>query len=355
VITVSGTGWTASETISSVTVGGTTATNTLSVTSGALAGSITVPAGLTPAGGAKNIVITGATSGAQGFTGAFTVTATATFTPNTGPAGTVISTVTGTGWYPSETISNTTGVTVGGVAATSSLTVNGSGVLSGSITVPSSLTNGIKTIIITGSSSGAQTFSAAFNVTATATINLAQGWNLISLPLVPNDPTIANMIPSNVQAQMTAPYGQIVDLTYLSGGAAAPTWRWWTPGWGGSTFSTMDDGKAYWIYVNQACSFTVTGTACGAASPGAVPPPRAYWMYYSTSYPDGWNLLGFKSSQTSVKASDYLVSLPGGTYSPLLYRYDGAWVSVSASDNLTPGAGYYIRMYSNGSVMPPCN
>jgi ribosomal protein L40E len=93
-VTVSGTGWAASEAISSVTIGlGTyngvpatySATYHLTVdASGNLSGTITIP---NVASGAQDIRITGATSGLQTFTGAFTVTApTATFSLTSGPA-----------------------------------------------------------------------------------------------------------------------------------------------------------------------------------------------------------------------------------------------------------------------------
>ena len=171
VIAVTGTGWVASDTISAVTVGGTTATHTLTVNGGGnLTGNITVP---TLAVGLKTIVITGAASGAQTFAGAFTVTAAATFDPISGPVGTVIA-VTGTGWTGNETIA-AGNVTVGGTTATHTLTVNGSGALSGNITVPT-VAVGLKTIVITGATSGAQTFAGAFTVTtATATFDPISG------------------------------------------------------------------------------------------------------------------------------------------------------------------------------------
>ena len=170
VITVTGTGWTASETISAVTVGGATATtHTLTVVSGNLTGTITVPA-LT--GGAQAIVITGTASGAQTFSSAFTVTAAATFTPISGPVGTLI-TVTGTGWTGNETIAGVGNVTVGGANATYSLTVL-NGALSGNITVPT-LAVGLQTIVITGATSGAQTFPGNFTVTAAATFTPITG------------------------------------------------------------------------------------------------------------------------------------------------------------------------------------
>jgi|GEM_PF-1052153 len=152
-------GWVALEVINPVTVGGETATHTLTVDGGGnISGSIFVPA-LAP--GDKDIVITGATSGEQTFADAFTVTVTATFNPTSGAVGTEIA-VTGTGWVALEVINP---VTVGGEAATHTLTVDGGGNLSGTITVPAGLIPDTYSIVITGASSGEQTFADAFEVT----------------------------------------------------------------------------------------------------------------------------------------------------------------------------------------------
>jgi hypothetical protein len=158
---VTGAGWVAGDTIAvgAVTVGGVVAIHTLTVDGGGnLSGNITIPA---QAAGAKDVVITGTTSGAQTFASAFTVTTvTASFIPSSAPAGTVIA-VTGAGWAVSDTI---TGVTVGGVGATQTLVVNAAGALSGNITIPAQAA-GVKNVVITGAASGAQTFTGAFTVT----------------------------------------------------------------------------------------------------------------------------------------------------------------------------------------------
>jgi len=162
-IAVTGAGWVASDTIAvgAVTVGSVVATHTLVVDgAGALTGNIVVPA---QAAGLKDIVITGTTSGAQTFVGAFTVTdATAIFVPIAGPAGFTIA-VTGAGWVASDTIA-VGAVTVGGVVATHTLVVDGAGALTGNVIVPI-VAGGLKDIVITGTTSGAQTFVGAFTVT----------------------------------------------------------------------------------------------------------------------------------------------------------------------------------------------
>ena len=96
-----------------------------------------------------------------------TVTATtATFTPASGPVGTVI-TVSGVGWAMSDTIS---GVSIGGTAVNSvGFTVDSTGNLSGTITVPS-LTPGLQDISITGMATGNKIFVGVFKVTTVPSV-----------------------------------------------------------------------------------------------------------------------------------------------------------------------------------------
>jgi prepilin-type N-terminal cleavage/methylation domain-containing protein len=83
------------------------------------------------------------------------------FSPTSGPVGTVITIPSGAGWTANDTIS---GVTIGGTNAAYSLTVNSSGNLTGTITVPS-IATGHQTIVITGANSGAEIFTGVFAVT----------------------------------------------------------------------------------------------------------------------------------------------------------------------------------------------
>jgi large repetitive protein len=175
VITVSGYGWAANEQINSATVGGVAATRSLTVNSSrTLSGTITVPSQV---GGFKNIVITGAVSGAKTFNNAFKITPTASFSPTSGIAGASI-TVTGNGWAASE---NITSATIGGTSATNTLTINSSGTLSGKITVPASATPGVKNISITGFSSGLQIFSSAFIVNPVITVTRPGSYGYVYL------------------------------------------------------------------------------------------------------------------------------------------------------------------------------
>lgn len=184
------------------------------------------------------------------------------------------------------------------------------------------------------------------------TISLSPGWNLVSLPLTPTSTVVTDVLGSDVVSKMYTS-GGIWTLVYLSGSSAAPSWRWWTPD-RGANMTTFEPGKAYWIYVTGSCSFTVTGTPCGSTS--GIPTPTTYPLYYSSSYPDGWNMLGFKSCQP-MKAADYLANLTSGSttaWSSLWRRAGDSWVQVQPTEDLIPGTGYYIRMNASGSVIPPC-
>jgi hypothetical protein len=201
------------------------------------------------------------------------------------------------------------------------------------------------------------TFSSTKSYTIAAgctsfTISLNPGWNLISLPLTPTSTVVTDVLGANVVSKMYTS-GGIYYLNYGSGSSAAPGWKWWTPD-RGLNMTTAEAGKAYWINVTDSCSFTVTGTPCGMV-PGAIPTPVSYPLYYSSAYPDGWNMLGFKSCQP-MKASAYLSNLTTGSSTAWssLWRWAGTWVQVQPDDDLVPGTGYYIRMNASGSVIPPC-
>ncbi len=184
-------------------------------------------------------------------------------------------------------------------------------------------------------------------VTTTYSIPLSVGWNLISLPLIPANTAIGTVLSST-----NIPGNKVVSVWYLDYGTScsSPTFKWYKPGNSASTLATMEAGKAYWISCNQTGTLSgINARPCPAVAAGAPPAILQYQLCYN-AVQDGWNMLGFKCTQ-SMLASDYL---SGVVYSSL-YRYAGGWAPVDASsDNLTPGTGYYIRMTGSGKITPPC-
>jgi hypothetical protein len=149
-INVTGTGWATSETIdhtTGVTVGGTSASNTLVVSNGNLTGTITVPSALSV--GTYAIGITGSVSGTLTVSGAFTVNAGALdhFTVFN------ITTITAQD-VNNNTVNSFVGtVTFGGTAGvTGTSTQFSSGVLSGAIVTPTVAGSNLTVTVNDGSS-----------------------------------------------------------------------------------------------------------------------------------------------------------------------------------------------------------
>jgi hypothetical protein len=163
-------------------------------------------------------------------------------------------------------------------------------------------------------------------------INLASGWNLISLPLIPTSTAIATVL---------AGVDENTNIVWAYDAATA-TWTWWIPGDGDSTLSTMTDGKGYWINMGAADLLTVTGVEL---KPAPYTPP-------SYAVVAGWNLVGFKSSVART-AGDYLDAIAGKWTRIYTYSADTDMYSAVASDAMMyPGKGYWIAVTTAGTIYP---
>ena len=172
-------------------------------------------------------------------------------------------------------------------------------------------------------------------------MTLAAGWNLISLPVTPDNPGIADL---------TA--GISGDLAIVWGYDADPdtgTWLWYVPGNPASTLTAVEEGTGYWFFMNGPT--TLEGS--GQEIPGQGAPPPAYDVFV------GWNLIGF-SSTTSMSLESYLASI-AGNYS-IVWGYDAegqTWLWYApdnASRTLTtmePGFGYWLWATADGIIVPP--
>jgi hypothetical protein len=159
-------------------------------------------------------------------------------------------------------------------------------------------------------------------------IDLNAGWNLISLPLIPNDSDIEDVL-VDVSS----------DVSVVWAYEAGEGWTFWDPtDIGSSTLDTMQDGKGYWIYMDAA----TTQTVFGVVNPVAPMTPPTY------SVDAGWNLIGFKSTCTRT-ASAYLA----GVSCVRIWSFDNnAWVPVQSGDMLQPGLGYWIAATGAGTIFP---
>jgi len=169
-------------------------------------------------------------------------------------------------------------------------------------------------------------------------INLVQGWNLVSLPLIPVNTAIntalGSLVLSNEAQSVWSYQGGFWKFATLTAGRLS------------GSLLTVQDGAAYWIYMGKADTLWVNGYVI----PPASSPP-------SYSLAAGWNMIGFKPqpSVVSETVSAYLTSL-GTKYDPNnVWLYDnpsGTWTRAAGSTSITPGQGIWIFMTSAATLYP---
>jgi hypothetical protein len=162
----------------------------------------------------------------------------------------------------------------------------------------------------------------------TAVITLKQGWNMISLPLIPNDSSIDEVLKGTANAAANVNIVQYYDtdrndwLTYKPSAAS------------GNTLTTMEDGRAYWIFMNVPGTLTISGKTNSIS-------PRMY-----TVAGQKWNMIGFKST-TNRMVKDYLpVSQMSSDDRLVVFEYaqdgDFYYDELENTDYMEPGLGYWI-------------
>ena len=166
-------------------------------------------------------------------------------------------------------------------------------------------------------------------------ITLATGWNLISLPLIPDNTSIAN-VTAGIAADVAIIWG-------YSGNTTA--WHWYVPGNPSSTLTSMEDGLGYWVFMNSPATLNVTGQEILTPTP----PCDVF---------DGWNLIGFTST-TSMSPETYLAGV-AADYT-IIWGYDAegqTWLwntadnSSSTLANMESGHGYWLWATVDGTCDP---
>ena len=254
--------------------------------------------------------------------------------PDTGSTsgGTTV-TITSNNRAPLGNGSDITSVTLKGVVA--SIT----GQTETSVTVTSGTgTAGIGEAVVSSTSMGINSKNAGYTYVNAATYNitLASGWNLISLPIIPDNTDIDAVI-SNSNLASGNTDNIVMGYNYNT---TDERWLWWN-GTPSGTLNTMEDGKAYWIYATVNDVLTVHGTQAGHPGPD-------YEVF------TGWNMIGFTST-SDMAVETYLASVDGN-YSLLYCWIDGEWltwtIAGSTFTNMVPGYGYWLSMSADGTITP---
>ncbi len=135
------------------------------------------------------------------------------------------------------------------------------------------------------------------------------GWNLVSLPLQPNDNTVSTLYPTATSKAFTY-QGSYIPNTNVA------------------------TKVGYWLKFGDTASVSLTGLSIvGDSMPVAK----------------GWNMIGSISSPLAMST---VVSSPPGIISSLLYGYNGSYFPT---DTIEPGFGYWLRTDNAGVLIAGSN
>ncbi len=210
-----------------------------------------------------------------------------------------------------------------------------------SVTITSSAI-GLATIIIsynTGDETISDTAEVDFTGEVTTyNIPLSTGWNLISLPLIPENTTIENVL---------ADINGDVDIVWYYN-ANAGSWLNYKPEIGGN-LTTMEDGKGYWIFMNNTDTLTIIGSEMPAGGPEE---PTSYSVVGNK-----WNLIGFKSV-ISMPVKNYITQIGNNDVLWVYKKYENeeneeyVLVHPSGTNSMESGYGYWLYPYDGYSIVP---
>jgi hypothetical protein len=160
-----------------------------------------------------------------------------------------------------------------------------------------------------------------------ATINLMKGWNLMSLPLQPSDTSI-NSVLKDILGKYMAIYAYEAG-NYLS----------YIPGETPNSLSTIEPGRGYWIYMEEAGSIQLQGEVASK----------------TISLREGWNLSGLNTTNT-IPVTNAFSSITSKI--SVVYGFDNSsnsykgYIPTETSNELNelvPGRGYWIYTTEDSS------
>jgi len=179
---------------------------------------------------------------------------------------------------------------------------------------------------------------------------LTGGWNLISLPIMPFDTDIADVLAAMSRSD------QLKSVWYFDQCEdPAPDlgkWHVYDATTGTGDLSTIEAGKAYWFLMRSPVdagydpsAFPISLWVFGTQAPMPPDLPSAYDVC------KGWNMVGFRSAE-EMATKDYLADFSPSDYGAI-YGWDPYlqdW--IINPDKLVPGHGYWIPFSVAGSIHP---
>jgi len=137
-------------------------------------------------------------------------------------------------------------------------------------------------------------------------INVSNGWNMLSVPVSPVNPLVDSLFP-----------GRISNLFAFTPSGYAAT-------------ATATHGPGYWLNYGSGGSVQVSGYAL----------PEDTFTVNA-----GWNMVG---SITDPVPVSQITSVPGGMIASNFFAYSAGY---QAADTITPGKAYWVKMAQAGSLI----
>lgn len=211
----------------------------------------------------------------------------------------------------------------------------------GSITNTATITASAQHDPVTGNNSKSVTITGTTGqLPGKWSLNLVQGYNLISLPLIPID---AYKDPATMMGALNF----VAVAQYTAKDPLPGEWHQYnkTPPQPSppNNLTQMSAEWGYWINMSGAGTLSYDGYEL-------VGPPPA--LPLSISVVPGWNLIGFKSTTPKTPAV-YLAGIAGKYV--MIYGFDGTSYFVAGAaghENLMPGFGYWIAATLPGTIFP---
>ncbi|MBU4368152.1 Ig-like domain-containing protein [Patescibacteria group bacterium] len=179
----------------------------------------------------------------------------------------------------------------------------------------------------------------SFTTAGSYSITLVNGWNLISLPVVPTSKDIVNVL-GTAAASIESVW------TYDAGAGQWYVYRPSNPGV--SNLVTMNAGYGYWINYTGSNSSTLNGAGNLLLAGDNLPPDRTLYA--------GWNLIGYYQRENTISAliANALANDLLGRWS-ILAKYNSqsqpqTFSYLTNGDNLNPGEGFWIFLTGVGGT-----
>jgi hypothetical protein len=180
--------------------------------------------------------------------------------------------------------------------------------LNAKLTIAGDAPTGPRDVIVINYDGRSDTLFNAFTILpkiATHNYTMADGWNMVSVPLVVND------------------YRKITLYTDAVSDAFTYTTNYVSK-------DTLDNGIGYWVKYDSAENISMTGFEVAEDTIDVIL---------------GWNMIGTISDSV---VADSITSISGGIITSSFWGYNGNYF---AEDTLIPGNGYWVKVSQDGSLI----